>query len=125
MAGEAFQMIGSTQSSDKLARQSLAALCADLPTALRLGGLRLLVVLHGVGHGAHGGICAVLRGEALRAGRGEGVEGVGVLSREAIAARVVGLLLRGALCVHGGGRGRVHGRQRLWRRGWVGGAGRW
>src|SRR5690242_9283794 len=104
MAGEAFQVICATQSSHKLAGQRLAALAADLAAALWLGGLHLQLVLERVGHGAHRAIGAVLRGEALRPGGGVGVEGLGGLSREAVAARVVGL----ALAVHGGRRRRVH-----------------
>ena len=126
MTGEAFQVIGATQCADELAGQPLAALAADLPTALRLG-LHLLVVLHGVGHRAHGALSAVLGCEALRPRRlVVGIEGLGGLSREAIAARVVGNVLlllllllllrrRGALtlAVYRGRRRRVHGRQRL------------
>lgn len=120
MACEAFQMICATQCSDELACQPFAALAADLPTALRFRRLLLvlqlvLFVLQRVCHGAHGGVCAVLRCEALRPGRGEGVQGVGGLSREAIVARVVGMLLvlRRALAVHCGRCRRVHRRQRL------------
>lgn len=109
MAGEAFQVICATQSSHKLAGQGLTALAADLAAALWLRGLHLLLVLERVGHGAHRAIGTVLRGEALRPGRGVGVgvgvEGFGGLSREAVGARVVGL----ALAVHGGRRRRrVH-----------------
>lgn len=127
MAGEAFQVICATQGSHKLAGETFAALATDLAAALWLRGLQLLLVLEGVGHGAHRAVGAVLRGEALRPGRGVGVEGLGGLSREAIAARIIGVVLRRTLSFHRGRRRRVHGRQRLtgggrWR--WAGGAGR-
>ena len=50
MAGEALQVIGSTQCPDELAGQALAALAADLAAALRLGWLDLVFVLDGVCH---------------------------------------------------------------------------
>jgi hypothetical protein len=116
MAGEALEVIGSTQGSDELAGQPFAALAADLAAALGFGGLQLLLVLEGVGHGAHGGVCAVLGSEALGAWGGGGVEGVGGLSRESIAigAGVVGVrVLRRALTVHRGRCRWVHGRRAL------------
>jgi hypothetical protein len=128
MTGEALQVVCASQCPDELAGQALAALATDLSAALRLGSLHLLLILRRVGHGAHGGVGAVLGREALRARRVVLVQGVGGLSREAIAARVVGVVLRRALGVHLGRRRRVHGRQRLaggGGRGCVGGAEQW
>lgn len=130
MTGEAFQVKGASQCPDELASQTVAALATDLAAALGLGRLQLLVVLCGVCHGAHGGVGAVLGREALRTGWVVRVQGVGGLSREAIAARVVGVLLWRALAVPLRRRRRVHGRQRLaggGGRGWgcVGGAEAW
>lgn len=116
MAGEALEMVRSTEGSDELASEALAALAAYLAGALGallggvLGQLRVVLVLGEllrVRHGAGRGLGAIVWGEALRARGGiGGGERIGLLAGEgAIAAGI--LVHRGRTLG-----GIVHGRQR-------------
>jgi len=58
VTGETFQMIGIAQGSHELASQPFATFATDLPTALRLGSM--VMVLARVGRGSGGIVCVIV-----------------------------------------------------------------